>query len=169
MREDSDERVRPATPALPYRRLARRRRAHAAFAWLVLPVLLLAMTVEGAQHLRPSWRAHRNSGTAGVFTVTRCAGADCFGGGEWVSDDGSRMLHGVRLYDAPAGAYQAGSRIRALDTGLSYGVYTAGGSAYLATTAELAAGMFGLIGCLVLLLRRGRGRRRRPLPVPDQQ
>ena len=132
-------------------RWERRRRAQAAFFWLVLPMVLLAMTVEGAQQLQPSWRAHRGVGTAGTFTVTRCVKLDCYGGGVWQSDDGTQTRRGVRLYDAPAARHQVGHRIPALDTGLPYGVYAARGEAYRTTTVELIVGVLGLALCLVAL------------------
>lgn len=140
-------------------RWERRRRVNAAFVWLVLPMVLLAMTVEGAQQLRPSWRAHRGAGTSGTFTVTRCVKLDCFGGGVWTADDGSRTRRGVRLYDAPLTRHQVGDRIPALDTGLPYGVYVARGESYRTTTAELLLGALGLAACLVALALRFRRRR----------
>ncbi|MEV4417485.1 hypothetical protein [Catellatospora sp. NPDC049609] len=160
MTEDRDDLARVPLPVRQRERLHRRRRATAAFVWLVLPMLVLAMTLEGAQQLRPSWRAHRGVGTPGVFTTTRCVKADCFSGGVWTSDDGSRTLRGVRLHDAPAGPHQVGDRIRALDTGLPHGVYVAGGSAYLSATVELAAGVLGLLVLLALLASRLRRPRR---------
>ena len=100
---------------------------------IAVPILAVAFVPLLVSDLGPSWSARFGSGTPGTFTAvyeecrrTGRAGQSCAWRGDFSSEDGGAVRHGVVLAGADD-ADRAGRSAPALDTGDPYYVFPRNG------------------------------------------
>lgn len=131
--------------------------------YVALAVVGLLLLFVSVPELGPAVRAARADGVSGVFTARQLqciqhpGHESCVWAGDFTSDDGQVLRHGVELYGSDRDTTAAGQTTEAVDTGRESRVYGPDGSDEWMFTSLLALAGLAVLIVAVKRVRRSPG------------